>query len=228
MIACGAPMTLVPDFDPFSVAPPRPAHRPTARHRAAPLFWPAKSCIDVVGTLALLPLIALLAGVLLALNPVLNPGPLLFRQRRMGRDGVHFTIYKFRTMAHGSRTRAPDQPPEAERLAPFGRWLRRTGLDELPQALNILRGEMSLIGPRPDCATHAETFLDTIPEYRHRLRVKPGISGYAQVTLGYAVGATATRAKAQADLDYIARAGFGLDLWITWRTLVTILSAGGD
>ena len=223
--AVGAFMTLVPDFEPFAIsnAPPGPN-----RGSASPLFWQVKDIADFLGAIALLLPISVLALVLLALNPLLNPGPLLFRQRRMGQHGVTFTVLKFRTMAHAPPRRGPNDPVELGRIGRLGRFLRRTGLDELPQAFNILRGEMSLIGPRPDCAHHARVFLDAIPEYRHRLTIKPGISGYAQVRLGYAVGLEATRAKARADFEYIRRAGIGMDLWIAWRTMLTVMTARGD
>ncbi len=221
-------MTLVPDFDPF-YSVPKPIRPVAVDHiGGSTVFWRAKAVADLAGAVFLLPVIAGLAVLLSCLNPLFNPGPLLFRQDRMGQHGARFTAIKFRTMAHAPRHRGPDDPVEAEHIPRLGRILRRMGLDELPQAINILRGEMSLIGPRPDCATHAQVFLETIPEYRHRLTIKPGMSGYAQITLGYAVGQEATRAKARADIDYIARAGFGLDLWITWQTILTVLTARGD
>lgn len=221
-------MTLVPDFDRFTVAPTRPATMCAPRIGGSVRFWRIKTCADILGAILMLPLIAALAVVLTCLNPLLNPGPLFFRQDRMGQHGRVFAALKFRTMADAARHRGPLDPVEAECIPHIGRLLRRTGLDELPQAINILRGEMSLIGPRPDCARHARIFLETIPDYRKRLCVRPGISGFAQVTLGYAVGIEATRAKVRADLHYIRRTGFGLELWITWRTLVTIALARGD
>ncbi len=216
-------MTLVPDFDGQSTVCLR-----SPRARGSSLFWQSKAVFDVVGALAMLPLIAVLGALLLLLNPVFNPGPLFFRQARMGREGHIFHAIKFRTMREAKHHRGPCDPVEIGRLTKLGHILRRTGLDELPQALNILRGDMSLIGPRPDCALHAQAFLESIPEYRARLSVKPGISGYAQITLGYAIGFEATRAKVRADLDYIAHADFGLDLWIAWRTVLVILMARGD
>jgi lipopolysaccharide/colanic/teichoic acid biosynthesis glycosyltransferase len=226
-------MTIIPDFD-RGVALPvrlttidclRPAPVPVG---GSPGYWLGKAALDVAGALLLLPLVAALALLLLLLNPVFNPGPLFYRQRRMGRDCTSFTALKFRTMRAGLRERGPSEPVEEDRITPLGRFLRRTGLDELPQAVNILRGEMSLIGPRPDCLHHAEAFLADIPEYRHRFRVRPGLSGLAQITLGYAVGTDATRVKARTDLDYIARASFALDARIAWWTLLTVLTGRGD
>ena len=225
-------MTIVPDFDRRTALSVRP--RPLSAPRRAEgvggsgLFWRVKAVADVAGALLLLPLFAVLGALLLVLNPAFNPGPLFYRQTRMGMGQVPFTTLKFRTMRVAMAERGPADPVEVDRITPLGGLLRRTGLDEVPQAINVLRGEMSLIGPRPDCLHHARVFLSEIPEYRLRFRVRPGLSGLAQVRLGYAVGTDATRAKAQADLDYIARAGFALDAHIVWRTVLTVLGGGGD
>ena len=165
---------------------------------------------------------------LMVLNPVFNPGPLVFTQKRMGRDCTAFRAIKFRTMAcDRAAGRGPDDPVETDRITPLGRVLRITRFDELPQILNVYRGEMSLIGPRPDDFDHATYYLRHIPDYRDRHRVRPGISGLAQIELGYAEGLEATRRKTAADIDYIRRAGLGLDLWIFWRTMVTVWTMRG-
>ncbi|HID68103.1 MAG TPA: sugar transferase [Roseibacterium sp.] len=225
-------MTIVPDFD-HAVALPVPgktrrAAYPLAGVGGSRAFWRAKSAIDIVGALFLLPFVAALALFLIVLNPVFNPGPLIFRQRRMGQNRVPFIALKFRTMILAKAERGPHDPVEVERITPLGRILRRMGLDELPQALNVLSGEMSLIGPRPDCVSHAEEYLAVIPEYSRRFCVRPGISGLSQIRLGYAVGTEATRAKARTDMEYIARASFEMELWIVWRTVVTVLTGRGD
>lgn len=184
--------------------------------------------MDVAGAVFLLPIVGALALVLLILNPIFNPGPLLYRQRRMGQGCASFVAVKFRTMTCASYERGAHDPVELDRITPLGGILRRMGLDELPQAINVLRREMSLIGPRPDCVHHAEAFLAEIPEYGRRFSIRPGMSGLSQIKLGYAVGTDATRKKAQTDIEYIAHAGFRLDLWIAWRTLVTVLMGRGD
>jgi lipopolysaccharide/colanic/teichoic acid biosynthesis glycosyltransferase len=222
-------MTIVPDFDRGDVAPVHiPSDRFSDQRGGSAMFWAAKAVADLAGALFLIPVIVVLGLCLLILNPLFNPGPLLYRQLRMGRGCQPFMAFKFRTMTEAGIVRGPDDPVEHERITPLGRILRRMGLDELPQAINVLRGEMSLIGPRPDCIHHAERFLTQIPEYRRRYSVLPGMSGLSQIQLGYAVGTEATRAKAETDLHYIAAAGFAMDLWIVWQTLLTVLSGRGD
>ncbi len=225
-------MTIVPDFNRYTATPVRMPVRQDGRLQAAsggsPTFWFAKAAADMAGALLLVPLVVVLGIVLLILNPFFNRGPLLYRQERMGRNFNPFVAWKFRTMTTAMAERGPDDPVERTRITPLGRILRRMGLDELPQALNVLRGEMSLIGPRPDALPHAHRFNATIPDYRRRYSIRPGMSGLSQITLGYAEGTEATRAKTATDLDYIRRAGFALDLWITWRTIVTVLTGRGD
>lgn len=187
------------------------------------LFWRTKRGIDVAVSLCLLPVLLCTAAVLALLNPVLNPGPLIFRQTRMGHHCRPFSALKFRTMRGGKKvTRGPEDPLEVDRVTPLGIILRQTRIDELPQIINVLRGEMSLIGPRPDVFDHAQAYLRHIPHYRARHAVRPGISGLAQVTLGYAAGLEATRAKAAMDLAYLRHAGPRLEALIFWRTLVTV------
>ena len=110
----------------------------------------------------------------------------------------------------------------------LGAVLRKTRLDELPQILNVLRGDMSLIGPRPDCFHHARKFVRVVPGYRERHNVRPGISGLAQVTFGYAQGVDATVAKVNADLHYIRNASFAMDMKVFFRTIVTVLMFRGS
>ncbi|MCB1358203.1 MAG: sugar transferase [Maritimibacter sp.] len=182
----------------------------------------------MVVSLCLLPAVAIVAFALLLLNRRYNRGPLLYRQTRMGQDLAPFTAIKFRSMQPAPAvTRAVDDPIEADRITPLGRILRKSRIDELPQVVNVLRGEMSLIGPRPDYFDHARQYVAQIPEYRLRHLVRPGISGLAQVTLGYAEGLDATRAKATADLAYIRNASFALEIRIFWLTLVTVFLRRG-
>lgn len=190
---------------------------------------PAKALFDlVVCTLLLLPL-ALIALALVILNPFLNAGPLFYVQSRMGHDCRAFTAYKFRSMRDGSaRARGAFDALEHDRIGRLGRILRRTRIDELPQIINVLRGEMSLIGPRPDSYDHACVYLREVPGYAARYRVTPGISGYAQTEVGYVDGPEGIRRKVAADHYYLDHAGLALDLWILWRTLRVVLGAKGS
>ncbi|MAM63010.1 sugar transferase [Maritimibacter sp. UBA3975] len=192
------------------------------------LFWATKRAFDIVLSVILLILAALTGLALLVLNPFFNAGPLFFRQDRMGRDCEPFKVIKFRTMTHSaSTTRTAKDPLETNRITRLGGLLRRMRLDELPQAYNVLRGEMSIIGPRPDTFSHAHEFSRMVPRYRERHLVRPGISGLAQVALGYAVGVDATRAKTARDLNYIRNAGFAMELRIIGMTFRTVFGRHG-
>jgi len=179
-------------------------------------------------SLLLLPLLGFFALVLICVNPFLNPGRLFFVQNRMGRNCEAFPAFKFRSMREAEAIeRSADCPLEVDRITPLGNFMRKTRIDELPQILNVLRGEMSLIGPRPDYFDHAVHYLIEIPGYRERHIVRPGISGLAQTEVGYVEGVEATRNKVNADLYYISNAGFRLEAWIVWRTFAVILGRRG-
>ncbi|MCG7522813.1 sugar transferase [Ruegeria sp. Ofav3-42] len=181
-----------------------------------------------MSTLVLLPLAVLCGIVLLILNPFWNKGPLFFLQERMGRNCEPFTAYKFRSMRPAEKIeRSADCPLEEDRITTLGRFLRKSRLDELPQIINVIKGEMSLVGPRPDYIEHARNYLTQVPGYQERHGVRPGISGWAQVELGYIEGTDATRRKVQADLYYIANAGLAMEARIVWKTLAVMLRRGG-
>lgn len=191
-------------------------------------FRMAKRAFDVALSLVLLPVMILCALVLVVVNPFCNRGPLFFTQTRMGRGCAPFVAIKFRTMRPAtSAARDADAPLETDRITPLGAFLRKSRIDELPQVLNVLRGDMSLIGPRPDYFDHAVRYLEVVPGYRERHVVRPGISGLAQTELGYAEGVEATRRKVRADLYYITHQSAKLELFIFWRTLSVILRRGG-
>ncbi len=212
----------------------RPATRagrsgsPAAIHPTTAGFRIAKRAFDLVVAIATLPLILLTALVLLAINPVWNAGPLFFPQTRMGRDCRPFRAVKFRTMRPANRImRGPDDPLEVDRITPLGQFLRRSRIDELPQFFNILAGHMSLIGPRPDYWDHATHYLDSIPAYRQRHMVRPGITGLAQVDGGYAEGVDATVEKTRHDLRYIRGSGIAMEFYVLWRTIYVVCTGFG-
>lgn len=195
---------------------------------ARPHFVVAKRIVDIVVSLLLLPVLAVVALILLCVNPFKNPGSLFYVQDRMGRDCEPFRAIKFRTMRPATVIdRSANCPVETDRITPLGAFLRKSRLDELPQVLNVLAGDMSLIGPRPDYYDHACHFLDNVPGYRERHAVRPGISGLAQTEVGYVHGTEATRRKVHADLFYISHSGFRLETWVFFRTLAVVFKQVG-
>ena len=191
-------------------------------------FSTAKRGFDILLSLIALPIILTMCLIIFALNPIWNRGPLFFSQMRMGRDCKPFRAYKFRTMRCAGRiVRGPNDPVETDRITPLGRFLRKTRIDEWPQFFNVLCGEMSFIGPRPDYWDHAVHYAETVPGYRFRHSVRPGISGLAQVDGGYAEGYEATVDKTRHDLRYIDRFGFATDWYVFWRTVRVVISGHG-
>lgn len=146
-----------------------------------------------------------------------SPGPVLYRQRRMGLDGYEFTMLKFRTMRIDAEADGPVWSESNDpRRTPIGRFLRRTSLDELPNLFNVLRGDMSLVGPRPERPEFIAQFKDQVPRYMLRHKMKAGMTGYAQVK-GLR-GATSLRKRVQHDVHYICNWSLGLDLRILAQT----------
>lgn len=195
----------------------------------------AKRALDlafaIAGLVVLLPLMA----AALVINPLWNPGPLIYRQPRIGRDGQEFVIYKLRTMAAGDRdgvASAADGPSawttsDDPRITAFGGVLRRTHLDELPQVLNILRGDLSLVGPRPEQPGYVAELSDKIAFYDVRHIVRPGLTGWAQIKQGYAADETDAFEKLQYDFYYLRRQGYGLDTKIIRRTVRRVTRGAG-
>ena len=190
----------------------------------------AKRAVDLlfagVGLVALVPVLA--AAV--AVNPFLNRGPLFYHQPRVGRDGREFMIHKLRTMLpdDGSMPgRTTWTGTDDPRITPFGGLLRRTHLDELPQVINIARGDLSLIGPRPEQPGYVAELAEKIAFYDVRHIVRPGLTGWAQVKQGYAADHTDAFEKLQYDFYYLRRQGFTLDARILRRTVRRVLRGAG-
>jgi lipopolysaccharide/colanic/teichoic acid biosynthesis glycosyltransferase len=171
----------------------------------------------------LLMLSAPLVGLLMLLVRISSPGPAIFRQPRVGRDGAVFTLVKLRTMtvADDSASWATDQ---GHRITVLGHVLRRYRLDELPQLWNVLRGELALVGPRPEQVAIVERLAQQIPFYEVRHTIRPGLTGWAQVNLGYSGSLEGTRAKLQRDLYYVKHRSLRLDLLILWLTLKAVFT----
>ena len=188
------------------------------------LFWIFKRIFDIVVSTLLFPIMFFILFILLILNPKFNRGDIFFIQKRMGKNCKPFKIIKFRTMiSENTNKRSFADPLEIDRVTSLGKLLRKTNLDELPQIINVLMGEMSLIGPRPDYYDHALHFIDYIDGYRERHLIRPGVTGLSQIRLGYVEGVEKTKRKAFIDVYYINHIGFLIDAKIFFGTIYLVL-----
>jgi lipopolysaccharide/colanic/teichoic acid biosynthesis glycosyltransferase len=192
-----------------------------AIHLARRHFDAAKEVVDIaLGFIALvlwLPLLIVCAAIIKASNR----GPIFFTQMRAGRNGRLFRMYKLRTMVVAAESESGPKWAEEDdpRIIPACRWMRRTHVDELPQLINVIKGDMSLVGPRPERPEILAELEGIYPRVRSRLDVRPGITGLAQIRNGYDTTREAFRGKLDADLEYIDRRRWSLDLSIMWATL---------
>ncbi|OLE97871.1 MAG: hypothetical protein AUG75_03145 [Cyanobacteria bacterium 13_1_20CM_4_61_6] len=201
-----------------------------SEHILSPLYLCGKQILDLVCGLFGLLVLCLILPVIALLIYLDSPGPIFYSQERVGFRGKAFRIYKFRTMrpdaeAGGRAVWAAGKSDK--RITRVGRFLRATHLDEVPQVFNILRGDMSLIGPRPERAAFIKELEKTIPFYGHRLSVKPGLTGWAQVKYRYGRTDNDALIKLQYDLYYVKRQSFMLDLFIILKTVAEVLSLRG-
>ncbi len=154
-------------------------------------------------------------------------GPMIYRQTRLGEGGRAFTVYKFRTMVCDAE--APDQPQWAtecdQRATPIGRFLRRTHLDEIPQLWNVLKGDMSMVGPRPERPEFVQMLEASTPFWSRRLLIKPGVTGWAQICSGYAADCEASADKLSYDLWYIRHRNLAVDVAVCLKTATLLLSS---
>jgi putative colanic acid biosynthesis UDP-glucose lipid carrier transferase len=185
-----------------------------------------KRASDLVIATAVLPVVLPLCGVIAILVSRLSPGPVLFRQRRYGLDGREFTVYKFRTMSVAEDGAIRQATREDPRVTRIGRYLRRTSLDELPQLLNVFAGSMSLVGPRPHAVAHNEHYRKLVSGYMLRHKVRPGITGLAQVNglRGETRDVEKMRQRVRYDLEYLKHWSLGLDLRILIKTVRVVLT----
>lgn len=191
-------------------------------------YLAVKRPLDLIITVLFAPLWLPLVGVV-ALVVWADVGkPVLFVQPRVGYRGRTFNVFKFRTMKHAKAQNGPAfASQDASRISRTGAVLRKYRLDELPQLFNVIKGDMSIIGPRPEQVGFAERFSKTIDRYDERHRVLPGITGLAQVNSGYADDLDSTKRKLTYDLDYVRHVSLWLDLKIAVRTVGTILVGFG-
>ncbi len=190
------------------------------------LFYRAiKRAFDIVSCSCALVLCAIPVAVIAVKIKQESEGPVFYAQRRIGKNGKIFKLYKFRSMYTDAEARGAQWAAEKDpRVTPLGRKLRKTRLDEIPQFWNVIKGDMSLIGPRPERPAFHEEFCKRIDGWDQRLLVKPGISGLAQVTGGYEL---LPKEKAVFDICYIEKRGIVLDLSIIWKTIKTMFTGDG-
>jgi exopolysaccharide biosynthesis polyprenyl glycosylphosphotransferase len=189
----------------------------------------AKRGFDIaVGAFGLLLVSWLLPILWLVVRKTGGAGPVIFKQTRLGEGGKPFTIYKFRTMRQdaelaGAMWASQDDP----RITKVGKFMRKTRLDELPQLVNVLKGEMSIVGPRPERPEFLEQLRDAIPFWTRRHLVKPGITGWAQVRRGYTADAEGTADKLSYDLWYLRHRSLAIDLAVCVKTFTTLVTGSG-
>ncbi len=184
-----------------------------------------KRCVDIAASLALLILTLptlLLTAIAIRLD---SPGPIFYQQERVGRNGVPFIIYKFRTMRADAESSGVPQWAAARdpRITRIGMFLRMTRIDELPQIINVLRGDMSFVGPRPERPFFVQSLTREIPFYTERHRVRPGITGWAQINYPYGASIEDAKAKLSYDLYYIKNYSFLFDLLIILSTAHAVI-----
>ena len=196
------------------------------RATVPPWYSSFKRMVDVSGSLLLLTVLAPFLGLASIAILVSMGTPVLFVQERVGKDGRPFNLYKLRTMVRDAETETGPVLATSgdERITPLGRFLRKYRIDELPQLVNILKGEMSFVGPRPERPYFVERFDRQISGYRERFKIKPGVTGLAQVSGGYA---TTPERKLKYDLIYMYHQNLSMDLQIVLETLRVILTGHG-
>lgn len=189
-----------------------------------------KRLFDIVISLIILVLTLPLFLILVFIVRLTSSGPAVFRQERVGLYGNPFTMYKFRTMYQDAETRSgPVWAKENDpRITPVGYWLRKLRLDEIPQLFNVLKGDMSLVGPRPERQFFVEQFKKEIPLYTRRLRVRPGITGWAQVKWKYDESIEDVKEKTKYDLFYVENMSLRMDFKILINTIYTVIAGKGQ
>lgn len=193
---------------------------------ATSMIYPiVKRSFEIIFSLALLIFtlpVLLLSAIAIKLE---SPGPVFYKQERVGLNGKKFWIVKLRSMRTDAEKNGPQWAAKNDpRVTQVGKFIRKTRIDELPQIINVLNGDMSLIGPRPERDVFTEQFEEEIPGFKKRLLVKPGLTGWAQVTGGYEA---TPREKWEQDMYYIQNQSIALDIRILLRTVWVVLTGSG-
>ncbi|MBS8269953.1 sugar transferase [Halomonas litopenaei] len=191
------------------------------------IYSNVKRFIDLVGALLLLPLCAPIMLVTAVLIRKESEGPAIFRQKRMGYRGEAFEVYKFRSMYVGKTGKGFTDGEDDPRITRVGKFIRKYRIDELPQLFNVIKGEMSFIGPRPESMELSEWYERDVPFFRYRHVVRPGISGWAQVEQGYAAEVEGMIEKLQYDFYYIKHFSLWLDVLVLFKTVKTVFTGDG-
>ena len=202
---------------------------PSGQYGAHRLYLLAQRCVDILVSLVGCLVLALVIPLVWVSNRLTSPGPLFYRQPRVGRGGQTFGLIKFRSMIVDAEKYtgvvwASENDP---RITPAGRWLRKSRLDEIPQFWNILLGEMSLVGPRPERPQFVSQLAAQIPFYRLRHAVRPGLTGWAQICYAYGASVEDALIKLQYDLYYIKYQSLRLDLFIMYKTIAVVIGLKG-
>lgn len=190
-----------------------------------PVYLTIKRSFDIIASLLGLVVLCIPMLVIGIIVRATSPGPAIYSQERLGKNGKTFVLYKFRSMYLNAEEYGPQwAEKEDTRTTKVGRFLRSTRLDELPQLWNILAGDMSLVGPRPERACFYDEFETYIHGFRHRLAVRPGLTGWAQVNGGYDL---APEEKIVYDMEYIRDRSIKMDLICIWRTIRLVFTHEG-
>lgn len=184
-----------------------------------------KRLMDLLITILFLPFACVLILIFSIVIKLETPGPAFFRQERVGLNGRYFNVIKLRSMgidaeANGAQWAQQNDP----RVTKVGKFIRKTRIDELPQLFNVLKGDMSIIGPRPERPIFTAKFSKEIPGFTERLSVKPGLTGWAQVNGGYEI---TPKEKFKLDMYYIENKGLKIESFIIWKTIKVILTGDG-
>ena len=202
---------------------------PFSRSNQNKLYLFFSRFFDVLFALIGLSFLGLALPVLMLFNLFWNRGPMFYVQERVGKNGAPFQIYKLRSMiVNAEKDGAVFASTNDTRVTPFGRFLRKSRLDEIPQFINVLFGQMALIGPRPERPVFVDEIANTIPLYKTRHVVKPGLTGWAQVNYSYGESIEDSLMKLRYDLYYIKHRSMFLDLNIVLKTLNTVLFFKGQ